>query len=131
MTLKIAGCFRELPHGEKTGPSLTECISDYPQDNERQIIQYLKSGVIFAACMGVFKDILDETSDVWIAPHLLTDGSWLWYNDLSYYVEKYHARVPAEFIQAMKLNQWKFPPESSIDLSELEFRHDAQSIGIY
>ena len=131
MTLKMAGCFRELPYGEKMGPSLKSCIADRPQENEGQIIQYLKSGVIFVACMGVFKDILDETSDVWIAPHILTDGNWLWYNDLSYYVERYHTRVPPEFVRAMKLNQWQVPPESSIDLNELELRYDSQSIEIY
>lgn len=131
MTLKMAGGFRELAHGKKTGPSLTECISDYPQENERQIIQYLKSGIIFMACMGVFKDVLDDTRNFWIAPHLLTDGSWLWYNDLSYYVETYHARVPPKFVRAMKLNQWKVPPENSIDLNELESRYDSQSIEFY
>ncbi len=49
------------------------------------------------------------------------DGIWAWYADLVYYVEKYHVRLPNEFMEHMKMNNWMVPPEETVDVFNLRF----------
>lgn len=49
------------------------------------------------------------------------DGTWAWYGDLAYYVEKYHVRLPNEFIEHMKMNNWMVSPEDTVDIDNLQW----------
>ena len=44
------------------------------------------------------------------APHVFTDGQWLWTADTLYFVEKYHIEPPADFVKRMEPLQWRCPP---------------------
>ena len=121
MKVKKVGAFCELPHGDKAnGLSLRECIST-PHEAEAKIIQYLESGVLWIARMGLTRDVLDESSEFVTSSHVLTDGTWVWYEDLAYYVEKYHVQLPNEFIEHMKMNNWTVPPEDQVDVYNLQW----------
>jgi hypothetical protein len=41
--------------------------------------------------------------------HWDTDGEWIWPTDLIYYVEEYHAELPAEFVARMASFGWSCP----------------------
>ena len=118
--LKLVGFYRELPHGLKSGPSLGDMISTYPQEEEMKIVSYLKQGLVIIACIGRATDILSEKEIVIGSPHILTDGEWAWPNDLAYYVETYHAKVPSAFIEYMKENNWVVP--DNIETDEIEVK---------
>lgn len=47
---------------------------------------------------------------------LYTDGDWLWREDLSYYVTKYHVSLPGEFLVRLRGLNYKPPsvPESRL-----------------
>lgn len=120
MRLKRAGFFRELRHGMPEGPQLRSLASELPQENERQIVSYLKSGVLFIATPGVVEDVLAPGHLIG-SPHILTDGVWAWPGDLAHYVEKYHVRLPAEFVTHMENQDWAPPSDESVSLDRLEF----------
>jgi len=120
MKLREVGFFRELQHGAKDGPSLLDQISDVPQPSETEIVNYLRKGILLVGCTRVVRDVLDESAGIISSPHILTDCVWKWPNDLSYYVERYHARVPESFVQHMQSHDWKVPDESTINLIELD-----------
>ena len=120
MKLRKVGFFRELRHGNNDGPSLTDHISDVAQPRETDIVNYLRKGILLVACPGISRDVLDESAEIIGSPHIMTDGVWEWPNDLSYYVEKYHARVPESFVQHMQSHDWKVPEERTVDLGALD-----------
>lgn len=119
MKLKKVGFFRELRHGEPDGPELRSLLSKVPQDDERRIVHYLRSGVVLIATPGFVEDVLSPGQVVG-SPDILTDGHWAWPGDLPHYVERYHARVPSEFVAHMVENRWAVPSEDTVPLDQLE-----------
>lgn len=106
---RMVGFFSELPiefSAPLLRPNLKELISDEPQDSEEKIVEYLECGKPFIGCPGL---IFDPFSLVDIAgsQSLLTDEIWIWPAALSYFVNKYHVRLPAEFTAHMEKNGWK------------------------
>ena len=120
MKLKRVGFFRELRHGMPEGPQLRSLLSETPQENEDRIARYLRSGVLFIAAPTFVEDVL-APGHVIGSPHVFTDGMWAWPGDLAYYVEKYHARLPAEFISHMARKNWAIPAEDNVPLTGLTF----------
>lgn len=120
MKLTPLGFFRELRHGHTHGPSLHAAVRREPQPDEKLLIQYLTNGVLVTFCPGVASDVLDDAGALSAPPHTLTDGTWYWPGDLPYYVERYHAVVPAEFRQHCVARSWRVPREEDIDLVAVE-----------
>jgi hypothetical protein len=119
MKLRTAGFFCELPHGEEDEQSIRDVMADVPQQNEQQIIEYLRKGILFIGCPGVAMDALDP-SLVAGSPHTFTDGVWAWPGDLPYYVERYHVRLPNDFVIHMERNRWQVPRKDTVSLEQLE-----------
>jgi len=115
MKLKNAGFFKELPHGDKSGISLAENVSDTAIENEEEIIKYLDNGELFISCPGIATDVMDKNK-IAGCPNIYTDGVWTWPGDLVYYIRHYHVKLPEEFISHMKSNGWIIP---SIDLDNI------------
>jgi hypothetical protein len=119
------GFFRELefnPDSEESRElgSIHERLSDFPQEHEAEIVGYLRGGACLGAAACYVSDALDPSSRVALTPHLYTDGTYCWRLDIAHYVEKYHLRLPADFIRHMAGRNWRPPPENEINLSELE-----------
>lgn len=113
------GFFRELAHGEPTGPSLLEERAATPDPDEARIVAYLKAGELFVGSPGVVRDVLDGSAGIIGSPEILTDGLFAWPADFAYYVERYHVRPPALFHEHMARSQWRVP--SDIAVEHLEF----------
>jgi len=116
----MVGFFRELRHGMPDGPQLRSVVSKSPHQNEDRIVRYLRSGVLFIATPGFVEDVLAPGQIIGSA-HIFTDGVWVWPGDLAHYVEKYHVRLPAEFVAHMEDQNWTIPNEESVSLDLLEF----------
>ena len=106
--LSPMGFFRELPHGDPTGPSLHEAMRDAPGPHEREIVEYLSRGVVFIMSPGPVQDVIDNSGPIGTAS-VCTDGVWAWSEDLPHYVERYHVVLPKEFIEHAARNNWQVP----------------------
>jgi len=118
--LRLAGFFPELFDGHGDGPSLLDHVSNTAQENEARIIDYLDNGAVLIASPGVNVDVLAPSRDTIGAAGILTDGVWAWPCELSYYVRKYHVKLPLDFIERMSRTGWQVPPLEGKDLSTLE-----------
>ena len=120
MKLKRYGFFEELPHGDSDGGRLSSLrgAAHYDDAQLHRIVRYLNRCTLFVACPGLVTDVLVTGSTPLCAPHLLTDGDWVWPADLAYYVEKHLVPIPAAMLQAMERNDWT--PPDAIDIASLE-----------
>jgi hypothetical protein len=48
---------------------------------------------------------------------VLTDGQYAWPSDLAYYVERYHVRLPDDFVSVIAAHGWRVP--EAVDLQRL------------
>ena len=77
-------------------PSISEFISDARYENQDKIIDYLKHrGKVWASAAGMARDYIKNVSSH-IPEELLDDGKYVWSNSLTYHVEKYNLRLPAD-----------------------------------
>jgi hypothetical protein len=117
------GFYRELtddPAESQTLPRITDALSMSPQGSEEKIVAYLRNGVCVGARGGFVQDVLDPSSSVPLHAHLYTDGKYLWALDIAHYVEKYHLRLPSDFIAHMASRNWKPPTREQVDVRSLE-----------
>ena len=95
MTLRMVGNYRELPHGEQDGPSISE-RKQYDAPVKLHLLTYLTSGPVLAASGSVVVDYFDGSQ---IGPlNLQTDGRWVWYSDLAHYLDKWDVELESAFI---------------------------------
>jgi hypothetical protein len=83
------------------------------------IISYLKSGTIFALSLGIEKDILDNNNPIAGSGSVLTDGEWFWYDALPHYMKKYNFKLPTEFVQKIRYNNYLCKNVTRKELSKL------------
>ena len=107
--LRLFGYFDSYGASQCAGENLQEILSENPAPDEAQIVIYLKNGIGLAGCGGVRSDILNPSLEVHLGADIYTDGVWAWPEYLAYYVEKYHARIPKEFLDHMKSKDWRIP----------------------
>lgn len=119
MILKRQGYFKEMQCGEDTDPSIFDFIHK-SKLNKDKIVKYLQSGIVLAACGSVVEDIINPQNGIIGTPDDLTDGTWMWPADLSYYVERYDLKLDEEFLDHMSKNSWKVPTDVVIDENDLE-----------
>lgn len=103
-------------------PSMRDFISDTPQENEEKIAEYLDSGLCLFARGGWVEDVLDPAGSTQMyAGGGMTDGTYFWSSTLSYYVRKYHLRLPADFLAHMAALNWSPPPKGSLNTAEFDW----------
>lgn len=120
MKLIAIGFYREMDPEEEGLPSIREAVSQSPQQEEDKIIAYLRNGICIGA-RGCFEsDVLDPSCRLPLFGHSYTDGTYLWRLDLAHYVEKYHLRLPLDFIEHMRSLNWQPPKKEQVDVESLE-----------
>ncbi|MCT9006522.1 hypothetical protein [Streptomyces rhizosphaerihabitans] len=69
------------------------------EPDEAKIIAYLRSGTGIWSEMSAGPDVLDPNApDLSGIGSLYTDGTWLWRQDLPYYLGEYHVSLPSDFV---------------------------------
>lgn len=112
------GFYREMRHGRPDDPSLLDAMQQVPDEDEGDVVGYLRSGVLLLASPGIARDVLAPSGSVIGPPHILTDGTYAWPGEFVHYVGRYHARPPSPFVAHMAANHWTVPGE--IDVSSLQ-----------
>ena len=120
MTLKNVGFFSDLPHGSSSEVTLASAVQSHAEEYEQALVDYLHQGLTLIACPGVAVDILAGGSEMSDAPHIVTDGTWAWPGDLPYYVQRYHVRLPMDFVAHAQRSGWTVSQD--IDSTLLEFK---------
>jgi hypothetical protein len=114
--------YKELSHGaegSENWPSLRDYLSAEPQDHEEDIARYLEIAPGYSGMGHVVGDILDPSAKVVLFPGTRTDGMYVWPNELTYYVRKYHVRVPQGLVKRMASLNWKPPKHDDLDWEKL------------
>jgi hypothetical protein len=118
---------RELPPAcsklRQALPSLREYAAPGPGDQERAVVDYLRQGVVCGVYpdRGLLYDVLQPGQRIEAMPPsaggeglqpnlILTDGAWVWPAALAYYVQAYHLRLPAAFLQHAERQGWRIDP---------------------
>jgi hypothetical protein len=115
MRVRHVGFFSDLPYGIPSEPSIRSLVAEQPHPDEERLVGYLNDGVLFIASPGVVFDVLEDDGVVIGAANILTDGVWAWPGALSYYVARYHLRIPDEFIDHARGNRWFVPRDIRVD----------------
>ena len=76
----LLGAFREFGYGQ-SAPPLAEVIGALEAADREAVANYLLRGVALSAVPGSELDVLDR-SPVLISPSMLTDGIYVWREDL-------------------------------------------------
>jgi hypothetical protein len=119
LTLNQIGYFRELEHGDPLGLALADGLSASPHPREGDIVRYLRQGHAMATSPILVEDALDPERPPIGTLQILTDGKWEWPSDLAYYVDRYHVRLPDDFVEHMASQEWQPPPLSEAELMNL------------
>jgi len=119
---RLVGDFHELSHGRFESPSIRWAVRATAAPHEPDLLRYLRAGTVLAASPGITHDVLgaqDTLIDIG-GLCLLTDGTWLWYSDLAYYVEHYHLELDPRFTAHAHSHHWTTPPPAPEDLHKIE-----------
>lgn len=89
--------------------------------SEAEIVAYLRAGHLLAPVMEWSTDCFDQTPFDGGAgsASLLTDGTWLWRQDLAHYVERYHVELPDDFVGAMVDVRFRAPELTASQAADL------------
>lgn len=97
------GAFAELE--AEGGPHLPRLLGARGQLADTDVacvLNYLRAGVGVVDSMEMCVDPLDPNASHPGGSGLLTDGRWVWRQDLAYYVERYKVGLPLAFIETAR-----------------------------
>lgn len=120
--LSKVGFFRELEVGSPDDPSLSASVRASAQPDEAQLARYLSGGAVLATTGQLVTDALSDDPAPVARLDIRTDGEWVWPDDLSYYVTRYHVELPAEFVSHAASRRWEPPLLSEQELEALSDR---------
>jgi hypothetical protein len=122
MSVRRAGFFRELRHGDPGGPSLVESSRREPPADKESVVRYLEGGHTVAATGVLVDDALDSSRTAVAPLELVTDGAWIWPRDLAYYVRRYNVSLPDDFVTDMRRRSWQPPMLTDDELMSVAAR---------
>ena len=99
--------------GQTRHPEPVQSIADHlgagPLEDAGQVTEYLDNGYVLIDMMDVERDVLDPEQQILSGSSILTDGEWLWRQDLSYYVRRHHVSLPPEFLAVIRERHHTMP----------------------
>ncbi len=114
--LKRVRFYKELKHGRPDGESLKAVLLPNAGDDDARIVQYLKAGKTMMLAPGPVRDVLANGIIGTLA--ILTDGTYAWPSDFAHYIERHHARPPADLVEHARARGFAIPED--LDLATLE-----------
>lgn len=105
--MRTLGLFREL---EPKRPgifrnSIVDAIREFPGRHDGEIASYLESGIPLIDIMESTTDVIGGDARISGGSSILTDGTWIWRQDLPFYVKNYHLELDRDFVEhAMKMD---------------------------
>lgn len=102
-------------------PSIYEFISDEQMPNHNQIIAYLNQGYVLASYRGFSDNVMDAEQPIAGGYSIFTDGKWLWFYSVPYYIQNHGLILPKPFYNDIICN---IKDQSNIIIN----RHNAHDI---
>jgi hypothetical protein len=120
--LRSVGFYDELgtTHHYRSEGSIHDACAAEPGVGEAAVVAYLRSGHGFLDVMEASKDVIRRDVVLTGAPCLFSDGTWVWRLDLAHYVERYHLRLPREFLDHVRANGFSVPTLSEEELRAVQ-----------
>ncbi len=98
--MKSLGFYRQLRHGYPQGPDLTAAADgSLPSRARTEVARYLRDCPVVAATTQRADDVLDPRQTNVSGINIHTDGTYVWPEDLAYYVERYGVAVPDDLAE--------------------------------
>jgi hypothetical protein len=97
--------------------SIREAVRPFGEPDEQGILEYVRSGTAIWSEMSAGPDVLNpEAPGMPDVGSLATDGTWLWREDLPYYIATYHVMLPGDFLEHVRSlhHTAPKPPESRL-----------------
>jgi hypothetical protein len=109
--MRTVGFFREL------GPEPVEVYADSiraqlapePLSDSDRVTDYLRDGHDLIDVMGAEPDVLGSGRRLVGGASIMTDGEWIWRDDLRFYVATYHVRLPDDFLASIRAKGYQVP----------------------
>jgi hypothetical protein len=120
--MRYVGFFSEqqtYPALDTHRPSIWDALLAGPNYPEDLILEYLESGHAIFDMMGLDPDLLDDAISLPGGASLLTDGTWVWRDDLIHHVRRYPLHLPGDFVAAAERNHYKIPPFAIEELQRI------------
>ncbi|MEU1200758.1 hypothetical protein ABZ446_31690 [Streptomyces sp. NPDC005813] len=120
--IRPVGFFSELAPGWglPLDGLLRDAVNPTGEPDEAKIVSYLRNGAGIWSEMSAGPDVLDpQAPGLSGIGSLYTDGTWLWREDLPYYLGKYHVSLPSEFVAHVRLAHHQVPEVSEPRLMEI------------
>lgn len=113
------GFFSELKSGSSGvfRGSIMDSLRELPGSGEAELISYLKSGIPVVDMMESEVDVISGDRHITGSSSLLTDGEWVWREDLRYYVGRYHVDLGEKFSDHARARRYKI---REVSLSEID-----------
>ena len=117
--MQTAGMFRELGRlrPPTAQPSIVTSISA-PLPDADAVVGYLRSGHRLIMAMDVQPDVVDGSEQILNGSSVVTDGDWLWREDLAYYLHRHHVGLPEEFLQLIREREYVVPDVDDTTLDQ-------------
>lgn len=120
MNAQYLGRYREFRSPFYSATSIRDDLASVPQPFEERIVSYLEAGHRLIYRMGPpLKDVI-QGEEITGDGHVLSDGTWVWRDDLAYYVKMYHVRIPKNAVVHMEANNWLPPTFDVVEAIQLE-----------
>ncbi|MCI2416075.1 hypothetical protein MOQ72_01445 [Saccharopolyspora sp. K220] len=107
--IKVARVFDSVD--PTTGPSFDP---DHPRildaAERDQVLDYLRAGTALMVTTATLDDVVDTTRGLVVPMSLRTDGTWIWPDTVTYYLEHHHLQPEQELLAHIR-NSGLLPPE--------------------
>ncbi len=105
--MRRLGFFCDLPHGDPHEVALSAVIGQLDEQVAENVTSFLRQGSVITPTVGTrCYDVLSGKHEDIGALEILSDGTWAWPSDTAYFVEKYRALVPNDFLQHAERSGW-------------------------
>lgn len=114
--MQVVGVFRELTHCRSAThlPSIHDVRNGLTREASVVMARYLRDGTPLVDVMEATPDPFDSAIFINGGPSLLSDGTWVWREDLAHYVECYLVGLPDEFVEHARAAQGESRNEAKI-----------------
>lgn len=130
---KRIGFFPELTGGRVAGTTdrgIHDFVRPVGEPDEERLVAYLRAGYPLVDVMEAVPDVFtgEHFTDGMGGSSLLSDGTWLWRQDLAHYVETYHVELPDAFLEFVRRGGFSIPQLSGPELGAL-VRRESEEVG--
>ena len=114
---------------KEMGPKFSFCpsIKEFRTGNElninekKLVLAYLKNGFVVATTSRLAFPCVITGKRFSGSISYRTDGHWLWFDDLGYYVECFGVALPLRMLEHIRANQYTIPQVSQVEVDSLEY----------